>query len=281
MASYRTRKVTDRIVRTLCLGATLLAFIPLVSILLFVGKEGIKGLSWDFLTNLPTPVGETGGGVANAIVGTLTIVSLACAMAIPAGILAGVYLAEYGKSTNRFARIIRFTADVLAGTPSIVVGMFVYAVVVIPMKRQSAIAGAIALAILMIPTIARTSEELLKLVPDALREAALALGVPRWKAILRVVLRTALPGIATGIVLAVARATGETAPLLFTSANNRYWAEGIDQPTASLTVQIFQYSVAPYDDWHQQAWAAALVLIVFVLFMNILARVLVRHRVAR
>lgn len=281
MASYAVRKVTDRVVRGLCLVATLIAMVPLISILLFVGKEGIKGLSWQFLTHLPTPVGEAGGGVANAIVGTMTIVALACAIAIPGGILAGVYLAEYGKGDNRLARTIRFTADVLAGVPSIVVGMFVYAIVVVPMKRQSAIAGSIALAILMIPTIARTTEELLKLVPDALREAALALGVPRWKAIMRVVVRTALPGIATGIVLSVARATGETAPLLFTSASNRHWAEGIDQPTASLTVQIFQYSVAPYDDWHEQAWAAALVLIVFVLLMNIIARVLVRHRVSR
>lgn len=281
MASYATRKAVDRFVRALCLGATLLAFIPLVSILVFVGREGIKGLSWDFLTSLPKPVGETGGGVANAIVGTLEIVAMACAMAIPAGILAGVYLNEYGQQQTRLARVIRFFADVLSGAPSIVVGMFVYAVVVIPMHRQSAIAGSIALAILMLPTITRTSEELLKLVPNALREAALALGVPRWRAILRVVVRTALPGIATGIVLAVARATGETAPLLFTSANNRYWADGIDQPTASLTVQIFQYSVAPYDDWHQQAWAAALLLILFVLVMNILARLLVRNRVSR
>lgn len=279
--AYRRRKLVDRVVRTLCLLATLLAFVPLVSILLFVGKEGVQALSWEFLTSLPKPVGEPGGGVANAIVGTITIVAFACAMAIPAGILVGVYLNEYGQQKNRLSRAIRFTADVLAGVPSIVVGMFVYAVVVIPMHRQSAIAGSIALAILMLPTIARTTEELLKLVPNALREAALALGVPRWRAILQVVVRTALPGIATGIMLAIARATGETAPLLFTSANNRNWADGIDQPTASLTVQIFQYSVSPYDDWHKQAWAAALVLILFVLVMNIVARLLVRHRVAR
>lgn len=281
MSSYATRKLADRVVRGLCLAATLLAFVPLVSILAFVAREGIKGLSWDFLTNLPKPVGEPGGGVANAIVGTMTIVALACAMAIPAGILAGVYLNEFGARKNKLSFAIRFVADVLAGVPSIVVGMFVYAIVVVPMKRQSAIAGSVALAILMLPTIARTTEELLKMVPNALREAALALGVPRWRAILRVVVRTALPGIATGIVLAIARATGETAPLLFTSANNQHWADGIDQPTASLTVQIFQYSVAPYDDWHQQAWAAALVLIAFVLVMNVIARVLVRHRVAR
>ncbi|MFO0672627.1 MAG: phosphate ABC transporter permease PstA [Polyangiaceae bacterium] len=279
MSSYSSRRLVDRVVRGMCLGATILAFVPLVSILLFVGREGIKGLSWSFFTHLPTPVGEPGGGVANAIVGTLTIVALACTMAIPAGILAGVYLNEFGG--GKLARLVRFVADVLAGVPSIVVGMFVYAIVVIPMKRQSAIAGSIALAILMLPTITRTTEELLKLVPNALREAALALGVPRWRAILRVVVRTALPGIATGIVLAVARATGETAPLLFTSANNQHWADGIDQPTASLTVQIFQYSVSPYDDWHQQAWAAALVLILFVLVMNVIARVLVRHRVSR
>ncbi|MBK6694690.1 MAG: phosphate ABC transporter permease PstA [Myxococcales bacterium] len=279
MASYRTRKTLDVVLRWACLVATLCAMIPLISILLFVGREGIKGLSLDFLTHLPKPVGELGGGVANAIVGTVTIVAMACAMAIPAGILAGVYLAEYGKSRLGYA--VRFTADVLSGVPSIVVGMFVYAVVVIPMKRQSAIAGSIAIAILMLPTIARTTEELMKLVPNALREAALALGVPRWRTVLRVVVRTALPGIVTGIMLAVARGTGETAPLLFTSANNRNWPEGIDQPTSTLTVQIFQYSVAPYDDWHQQAWAAALVLIAFVLGLNILSRLLVRHRVSR
>jgi phosphate transport system permease protein len=274
---YAQRKTADRFVRLLCFLAMFAAIIPLVSILLFVAREGIRGLSWDFLTNLPKPVGETGGGVANAIVGTATIVALACAMAVPAGVLAGAYLSEY--SGSRLSRWIRFTADVLAGVPSIVAGMFVYAIVVVPMKRQSAIAGAIAIAILMVPTIARTTEELMKLVPNALREAALALGVPRWRSILRVVVRTALPGIATGVMLAVARGTGETAPLLFTSANNRHWPEGIDQPTSTLTVQIFQYAVAPYDDWHQQAWAAALVLIVFVLFLNILSRLIVRNRV--
>jgi phosphate transport system permease protein len=267
----------SRIVELACIAATLFAVVPLVSILVYVAKEGIPGLNWAFFTHLPQPVGETGGGMANAIVGTIVLVGLACTVGIPFGVLGGIYLAEFG--TNKFASALRFSCDVLAGVPSIVVGMFVYEVVVVPMGHQSAYAGGIALGILMIPTVIRTTEELLKLVPHALREAALALGVPKWRAILRVVLRTAAPGIVTGIMLAVARATGETAPLLFTAANNRFWVTSLDQPIASLTVQIYQYSVSPYDDWHRQAWSAALVLMAIVLCSNLAARFLVRHRI--
>jgi phosphate transport system permease protein len=239
--------------------------------------KGSSALDWSFFTELPKPPGEKGGGMANAIVGTLTLVGLACAFGVPLGVLGGVYLAEFGHNT--FGKIVRFATDVMAGVPSIVAGLFVYTLVVVPMHRFSAIAGGLALAVLMLPTVTRTTEELIKLVPDALREAALALGVPKWRAIVRVVLRTAAPGIVTGVVLAVARVTGETAPLLFTALNNNGWAQGIDQPTPSLTIQIYQYAGSPYEDQQAQAWGAALVLVVLVLFMNITARLLVRHRV--
>jgi phosphate transport system permease protein len=212
-------------------------------------------------------------------VGTLELVGLACLFGIPLGVMAGVYLAEFGR--GRFANAVRFSADVMSGVPSITVGIFVYTLVVLSMKRFSALAGGIALAIIMLPTVTRTTEELLKLVPPALREAAYGLGVPRWSATLRVVLRTAAPGIATGVMLAVARVAGETAPLLFTAFSNRFWSDGIDEPVASLPVQIYTYAVSPYEDWHRQAWAAALVLVVMVLALNVAARVLVRNRIAR
>jgi phosphate transport system permease protein len=275
--SYRRRKITDAVVRGACLAATLVAIVPLVLILFHIATKGASALDWNFFTQLPKPPGEKGGGMANAIVGTLTLVALACAFGVPLGVLGGVYLAEFGQ--NRVGKIIRFATDVMAGVPSIVAGLFVYTLVVVPMRRFSAIAGGLALAVLMLPTITRTTEELIKLVPDALREAALALGVPKWRAIVRVVLRTAAPGIVTGVVLAIARVTGETAPLLFTALNNNGWAQGIDQPTPSLTVQIYQYAGSPYEDQQAQAWGAALVLVVLVLFMNITARLLVRHRV--
>jgi phosphate transport system permease protein len=216
--------------------------------------------------------------MAPAIVGTLQLVGLSCLFAIPPGVLAGVYLSEYGET--RFGRVARFAADVLSGVPSITVGLFVYAVVVTTMKHFSAFAGGIALAVLMLPTIARSTEELLKLVPDALREAALGLGVPHWRATLRVILRTAAPGIAVGVMLAVARAAGETAPLLFTAFSNRFWSESLSEPTASLPVSIYTYAVSPYEDWHRQAWSAALVLLMVVLILNVSARFLVRHRVS-
>jgi len=274
---YRWRKTVDYVVRGACVAATLLALVPLGSVLYYVTEKGIGGVSLAFFTELPKPVGETGGGMANAIYGTLKLVGLACLFGIPPGVLAGVYLAEFGGS--RFAKLVRFSADVMSGVPSITVGIFIYTIMVLTMKRFSAVAGGVALAVLMLPTVTRTTEELLRLVPESLREAALGLGVPKWRATLRVVLRTAAPGIATGVMLAIARVAGETAPLLFTSFNNRFWADGIDQPTASLPVQIYTYAVSPYEDWHRQAWATAFVLVAMVLVLNILARVLVRHRV--
>jgi phosphate transport system permease protein len=274
--AYRRRKLIDLFARSACVGATLLAVIPLFSVLAYVTAKGVSGLSFGLFTQLPKPVGEQGGGFGNALEGTFLLVGLACAVGIPVGVLAGVYLAEFGGT--RFGRAVRFSADVMSGVPSIAVGVFVYTLVVLSMRRFSAIAGGIALGILMLPTITRTTEELLKLVPDSLREAGLALGIPKWRVILSVVLRTGAPGIATGIMLAVARAAGETAPLLFTAFSNRFWASGLDKPIASLPVQIFTYAVSPYEQWHQQAWAAALVLIGAVLVLNIGARMLTASR---
>lgn len=274
---YRRLRLTNRLVHTLCIVATVLAVVPLAALVGYVTVQGIGGITLSFFTELPKPVGEVGGGMANAIVGSLTLIGLASLIGIPIGVLAAVYLAEFGADTQ-FGKIVRFSTDVMTGIPSIVVGIFVYTLVVISMRRFSAIAGGIALAVLMLPTVTRTTEELIKLVPDSLREAALALGVPQWRATVFVVLRTAAPGIATGVMLAVARVAGETAPLLFTAFNNRFWNQGLDQPIGSLPVQIFSYAVSPYSDWHRQAWAAALVLVVMVLVLNIGARVLARNR---
>jgi phosphate transport system permease protein len=271
------RSLVDRAVTVLCVASTALAVVPLFSVLYYVAARGLGGINLEFFTELPAPVGETGGGAANAIVGSLELVGLACLIGIPPGILAGVYLAEYGNSA--LGKVVRFSADVMAGVPSITVGLFVYAIVVLQTGNFSAYAGGIALAIIMLPTVTRTTEELLRLVPEALREAALGLGVSKWRTTISILLRTALPGVATGVMLAIARVFGETAPLLFTSFSNRYWAESLNEPTASLPVQIFTYAVSPYEDWHRQAWAAALLLVVFVLVLNVSARLLVRPRV--
>lgn len=276
-SNVRYRLLQDRVIRGACLLAALVALVPLFSVLYYVTARGIGGINLAFFTELPKPVGEEGGGMANAIVGTLQLVGLACLFGIPPGVLAGVYLSEFGQS--RFGRVVRFCADVMSGVPSITVGIFIYGLFVLRAKHFSALAGGLALAVIMLPTVTRTTEELLKLVPEALREAALGLGVPKWRATLRVMLRTAAPGVATGVMLAVARVAGETAPLLFTAFNNRFWARGIDEPTASLPVQIYTYAVSPYEDWHRQAWAAALVLVALVLTLNISARFLVRSRV--
>ncbi len=274
--AYTRKKLADRIVRTLCLLATLAALIPLGSVLSYVVFRGARGLNWAFFTSLPHPVGEPGGGMGNAILGTLQLVGLACVFGVPVGIAAGLFLSQFGN--GRLGSAVRFSADVLAGVPSIVVGLFAYAVIVRPMHHFSALAGAAALSIIMLPTITRTTEELLRLVPSTLREGALALGVSQWRATLLVILRTALPGIATGLMLAVARVAGETAPLLFTALGSSFWTTRIDQPMASLPVQIFTYAVSPYDEWQQKAWTGALVLVALVLILNVSARLLVRGR---
>jgi phosphate transport system permease protein len=276
VSALARRRAVDAAMTALAGAAVLVALVPLASVLWLVVSKGAPGLSWSFFTRLPAPVGEAGGGIGNALAGTLTMVGLACLLGLPLGIGAGAFLAERGDGP--LGRAVRFTTDVLSGVPSIVIGIVAYGLLVVPMRRFSALAGAFALALLMVPTLARATEELVRLVPPALREASLALGVPQWRTSLRVVLRTALGGIATAALLAVARAAGETAPLLFTALNNQYWSLRPDQPTASLTVQIFNYAISPYEDWHAKAWSAALVLLVVVGFLNLLARLATRSR---
>ncbi len=271
---YRRRKVVDFFMRVLLGCAVAVAVLPLGSVMAYVIQKGAPALSWSFFTELPKPVGELGGGMANALVGTLILVGLASTIGIIWGGLIGIYLSEFGK--GKLGTVIRFATDLLGSIPSIVVGLFVYALIVIPMKRFSALAGALALGILMIPTVARTTEELLRLVPNHIREAGLALGLPRWKVILFLVLRGALGGITTGVILAVARVAGETAPLLFTALGNQFWQRGLDQPIASLPVQIYTYAISPYEEWHRMAWAGALVLVGVVFAMNLFSRFLMR-----
>lgn len=257
---FQTRRfLTDRLMVGLCGVAAFLAVVPLVSLLWYVLEQGITALRPGFFINLPTPVGVPGGGMANALVGTITLVLLACCVGLPVGIFAGIYLAEYGKKNN-FAWMVRFTADVLSGVPSIATGIVAYGLLVKTMGHFSAIAGGVALGFMMIPIVTRTTEELVKLVPHSLREASWALGVPQWQTILAIVIRTAKNGILTGVLLSIARVAGETAPLLFTAFNNQFWPKGINEPTASLTVQVFTYAISPYDDWRRQAWTGALVL---------------------
>jgi phosphate transport system permease protein len=273
-ASFIYRKFVDRGMAVVCAVCFAVAFIPLFSVLWLVISKGAAGLSWSFFTELPKPVGEAGGGVGNALLGTLAMVGTACLMGLPLGVGAGVYLAEKGDGT--VGSTVRFMAEVLSGVPSIVVGIVAYALVVVPMGHFSGLAGAVALAIIMIPTLARATEELVRLVPGSLREASLALGVPNWKTSVRVILRTALGGIVTACLLGVARAAGETAPLLFTALNNQYWNFNPSAPTASLTVQIYNYAVSPYDDWHAKAWTASLVLLLVVMLLNVVSRLLTR-----
>jgi len=261
-----------------CGLAVLLALVPLALVLFFVVSQGVQALNIGFFTQMPRPVGETGGGMLNALVGTLVLTGLAATIAIPIGVISGVYMSEY-KGT-RLATATRFAADTLNGVPSIVIGIFAYAVAVLPFRQFSAMAGGLALGVMMIPIIARTTEELLLLVPGALREGALALGATRARAVFTVILPAALPGIITGVVLALARVAGETAPLLFTAFNNRFFSTDLRQPIASMTVQIFTYAISPYEDWHRQAWAGALVLVTFVLVCSLVTRV-VTARVQR
>jgi phosphate transport system permease protein len=269
------RRVKSQVVVWLCLLSVLLALVPLVLILFFVVSRGILALNLGFFTNLPVPVGEAGGGMYNAIVGTLMVVGMGALIAIPLGVTAGVYTAEF--SHTHLANAVRFAADTLNGVPSIVIGVFVYGIAVLPFKQFSAAAGALALGIMMIPIIARTTEELLRLVPVSLREGALALGATRGWATISVVLPAAAPGIITGILLALSRIAGETAPLLFTAFNNAFFSTRLDQPISTLTVQVFTYAISPYEDWHRQAWAGALVLVSLVLLCSVLARVATRR----
>jgi phosphate transport system permease protein len=271
----RRRRIVSAVFSGLCGAAVLLALLPLAFILVYLLQKGIGALHWSFFFQNPKPVGEPGGGFANAIVGTLILIALAALLAVPVGVASGIYAAEYRGS--RLASALRFAADVLNGVPSIVIGIFAYSVVVLPVRRFSALAGGFALGVMMIPIIARTTEELLRLVPDSLRDGALALGSTRAKAIFTVILPAALPGILTGILLALARVAGETAPLLFTAFGNRFLSTRLDQPIASLTVQIYTYAVSPYEDWHRQAWAGAFLLVMVVLALSIVARTATRR----
>ncbi len=271
----RRRRVVSAVMVGLSVGAVAAALIPVALILFFVVAKGIGSINWAFFTHMPKPVGEEGGGMANAILGSLTMVGLGALLAVPLGITAGIYLSEY--AGTKFASTVRFAADTLNGVPSIVIGVFVYAVCVLPVKHFSALAGGVALGVMMLPVITRTTEELLKLVPMALREGAYALGATRSTAMFTVVLPAALPGIITGVILALARTAGETAPLLFTSLNNQFWSTSLTEPMASLTVQVYTYAVSPSDDWHRQAWAGALVLVMIVLVCSLLARVATRR----
>lgn len=255
---------------------TVLSLSFLFVILGYITYHGFSSLDWDFFTKLPKPVGESGGGIANSIIGSLKVVGLAAVMGIPVGVFGGVYLAEFGN--NKVGFVIRYAADVLNGVPSIVMGIFAYAVVVMPMRHFSALAGSVALAVIMVPLVLRTTEEFIRLVPGSIREAALALGVPQWKVILRIVLPTASRGIITGAILSVSRIAGETAPLIFTAFGNRFWDDGLLNPIATLPHTIFTYAISPYEDWHQQAWASALILMMVVLVGNFLARMLIRSK---
>jgi phosphate transport system permease protein len=269
------RRAVDRLMTGVAVLTVILVLLPLGAIFAYLIYKGIGSINWAFLTQTPKPVGEPGGGMANAIVGSTEILAIASLLGVPLGIGAGIYLSEYGR--NRYGDIVRFVSDVLNGVPSIVIGIVAYAIVVLRQKHFSALAGGVALAIMMVPTIARTTEQMLLLVPQAIREAAYGLGVPRWRTTLSITLRTATSGVITGVMLAFARVAGETAPLLFTAFGNQFWTHDINQPTAALPLQIFTYAISPFDEWHRQAWAGALVLIILIVAAVTAVRMAVRH----
>ncbi len=274
------RLIWRKAVNAVMLGLSGLCALVAVSVLLFILGylvwHGGKALNWDFFTKLPKPVGEAGGGMANAIVGSAKLLLLASLIGVPIGFFGGVYLAEFGGRTFPF--LVRYTTDLLNGVPSIVIGIFAYGIVVLPMRHFSTFAGAVALGLMMVPATLRSTEDFLRLVPRPLREGAMALGVRKWKTIATVVIPAAYRGILTAVLLALARVAGETAPLLFTAFNNRFWSPGWNQPTASLPVMIYTYAIAPYEDWHRQAWAAGLVLLGLVLATNVIARTVLSRR---
>jgi phosphate transport system permease protein len=271
-----SRRVTSSVVTGLAVLATIAVITPLIAILFDLLKQGVHSLNWDFFTKIPVPVGETGGGMENAIVGSGVVLALASLIGIPLGIGAGIYLAEYAGET-RMGNLVRFTADVLNGVPSIVMGIAIYALIVMPQKHFSAFAGGVVLGVMMVPTVTRTTEEMLRMVPHVIREAALGLGVPAWRSVLTITLRTASAGIVTGCMLAFARVAGETAPLLFTALGNDFRSTNLNEPIAALPLQIYVYALSPYDEWHRLAWAGSLVLIVLI----IVSVALVRYVVSR
>jgi len=273
------RKWVNRWMLALTFASALIAMVPLFLIFFHILSHGIGAINLDFFTEMPKPVGETGGGFANAIAGSLVLLALACSVGLPIGIFGGIYLAEYGG--RKTGEVVRFFSDLLNGTPSIVVGMFCYAILVKPMKHFSAAAGGAALGIIMIPTVLSTTETMLKMVPRSLREGALALGLPYWKTMSSIVLKSARAGILTGVLLAIARVAGETAPLLFTALGNQFWSLSLKEPIAALPLQIFTFAISPYEDWHNQAWAGATVLILMVLCLNVVSRFFMKNKLAR
>jgi len=277
MTTYKKRKIIDKTMCSIAFLCAFLTLVPLISIFGYVISKGITSINLDFFIHLPRPVGEPGGGMSNAIAGSFILIGLSCLWAVPVGILGGVFLSEFGN--NKIGATVRFIVDVLNGVPSIVIGIFAYTLFVLPMKSFSAISGAFALGVIMIPTIMRTSEEMLRMVPGTLREAALALGISQFRTTISIVLKTALPGVVTGILLAVARIAGETAPLLFTAFGNRFWHQNLNQPIAALPLQIFAYAISPFDDWHRQAWAGAFVLIVMVFLISLISRFALRRKI--
>jgi len=268
--AYRRRKITNAIMSAAAALCTLVVLLPLFVILLFLIRQGAGSLNREFFTHLPGAAGEPGGGMANAIVGSLVLIGLAASIGVPIGVLGGVFLSEYPSS--RFGHVVRLMADVMNGMPSIVMGLFAYTVLVLPLRHFSALAGGVALGVMLIPTVMRTTEEIVRLIPQSIREASLALGIPQWRTMARIVLPTAAAGIVTGVMVGLARIAGETAPLLFTAFGNRFWNWDLLQPIAALPLQVFAYAIAPFDDWHRQAWAGALVLVAMVLLINIAAR---------
>jgi len=272
----RRRRLANGLMWGFAIFATIIALIPLGMLLSYVVMKGAPALNLEFFTQLPKPVGEVGGGMIHAFVGSLVLIGLASALGLPVGILGGIYLAEFGN--NRFAWVVRFAADVLSGVPSIVVGVFAYALIVLPMKHFSAFAGGVALGIIMIPTVMRTTEEIIRMVPNSLREAALSLGATQARTSLAVVLKAASGGVITGVLLAIARIAGETAPLIMTAFGLNYLSARLDQPISALPMQIYVYAISPFDDWHAKAWAASLVLVVMVMIFSLAARYATRGR---
>jgi len=277
--NHSWRNFKNAFMQTLACACAILVVAPLLFVFYHLIKEGFASINWAFFTQLPKPVGEVGGGMGNAIVGTFVLLAQAAVIGVPVGVLGGVFLSEYGGTKLNWA--IRFAADILNGVPSINWGIVVYALMVMPMHGFSALAGGVVLGMMMIPLVMRTTEEVLQLVPGGYREAALALGIAKWKTIVQIVIRTALKGIVTGVLLALARVAGETAPLLFTALGNQHWTHKLTEPISAMPLQIFAYAISPYDDWHRQAWAGALVLLMLVLSINIGVRFLTRDRFQR
>ncbi|MDI3328657.1 MAG: phosphate ABC transporter permease PstA [Alicyclobacillaceae bacterium] len=279
MTGLHRRKIVNALAAVVFALMVVLAVIPLFHVLIYVVKQGLPGLSWTFLTSLPAPVGVPGGGMGNAILGSLILVSIATLVSVPLGIGTGIFLSEWGR--GRFGALVRWVADILSGAPSIVVGLFIYSLVVVPMRGFSALSGGLALAVLMMPTVARSTEQMLRMVPHTLREASLALGATWAQTVWRVVMPAARKGILTGVMLSVARVMGETAPLIVTAFGSGFWPTSIFKPIAAVPLQVFVYAISPYPSWQQQAWTGALTLVLLVLFINIFARLLLRDRGAQ